>query len=94
MNSQWAVVGTEVLAYAHMIADMEILAIADVRTLLQIDGFTALGKQVLRATVAQPVRHRAEKRYGGLRQAAGKNIIDYQPKCSHVLSLSTDCKGT
>ena len=87
MNSQGAVVGTEVLAYAHMVADMKKPSIANIRTLLQIDRFAARGKQMFRTAVAQSIRHRTKTRYGGFRQTTCKSIIYYQPKCSHILYI-------
>ena len=84
MYQKRAVVGTEVFAYSHIVAHTELPAVAEISTLLHIDGSAALGKQMLGTAVAQAVRHLAQYRYRGLGQLTGKGVIDYKPKRSHL----------
>lgn len=74
---------TEIFAYPHVVTHPEMLSVADIRSLLYIHLLTALGKQMLRAAVTEPVGDFAQYGQRGLRQTAGNGVIDYQPECSH-----------
>lgn len=83
MYPYYAVMRAKVLAYPHVVTHPEMLSVADIRPLLHIDRCAALGKQMLRAAVTEPVGDFAQYGQRGLRQTAGNGVIDYQPECSH-----------
>ena len=85
MNGQGTIVRTEVFTYADIVTHPEMLAIADICSLLHIDRCAALCKQMLGTAITEPVCHFAQYGDSGLGQLTSKGVIDYQPKCSHYI---------